>query len=925
MPSQRRRVRIRRFLEVLFLFSVGLCVWLGPLPISSFHSASLDGRVTAQPTSPTGSASQPLQQGLSRYQAGDFQGAIDIWQAALKAQAEQRPAHSTVLENETNLLKYLAKAHQQMGQADQTIAYLERAITIYRRQGNQQPLGRLLTEQAQVYSSLGQHRRAVALLCGTTEGGECSRDSALALARNQQDVEGEIAALGSLGNAHRFQGAYEQAMQELEASLKLATQIERLNYRIAALNSLGNLYASIARRDARRTQFATQSDDSEVAQKFKRNAADANNKALEYFEASLNLARSQADLPGEIRALLNLVLPYHRAAHADAVTQASTRQVNTTQVDTNQANAVLEQALKALERLPESRDKAYMAMKLANLTHLVALPPADSELDPTAQCLSQPMPASAVALLNRATTIAQQIGDRQAESYALGRLGHVAECQGKLEQALSLTQQAELAAVTDETLYLWQWQAGRIFKAQGRKPESLRAYEQSVQTLRKLRGTLAVASRDFQFDFRDTVDPVYRELAQLRLEQAVQPSALAELQKDLESALETIDGLRLAELENYFGDECSLETIAKPVSLVAAKTAVFNSILFRDRVALILTLPSSQEDSQAKGNSRIHWLQVSNQELTATVNDFRLKLEKRSDLENAYRAPARQLYDWLIRPFSTDLAKAQIDTLVFIQDGILRSIPMSTLHDGQQFLVEQYAIANTPSLTLVEPTQLQPQDLRVLAFGLTKPSVIDGQTFFEPLNQVKSEIDGIATALPGSKGLLDDQFTPDRLQQELQRSAYPVIHLATHGKFGIDARETFLVTGKLSSPPERNNQKLTMNELYQIISNTRRPDRPLELLALTACETAAGSDRDALGIAGISLQAGARSAVASLWQVDDRATEQLIVKFYQGLQQGLSRAKALQVAQRDWLATHARGRYRHPGYWAPFILVGSWL
>jgi CHAT domain-containing protein len=170
------------------------------------------------------------------------------------------------------------------------------------------------------------------------------------------------------------------------------------------------------------------------------------------------------------------------------------------------------------------------------------------------------------------------------------------------------------------------------------------------------------------------------------------------------------------------------------------------------------------------------------------------------------------------------------------------------------------------------------------------------------------------------------------LQQELEKNAYPVIHLATHGKFGIDARETFLVTGnkvgeirQKSATNEGFNQKLTMNELYQLISNTRNKDSRIELLTLTACETAVGSDREALGLAGISLQAGAESAIASLWQVDDVATVQLIAKFYQSWRSGLQKAKALQMAQIDWLKAHQKELYSHPGYWAPFVLIGNWL
>jgi CHAT domain-containing protein len=397
------------------------------------------------------------------------------------------------------------------------------------------------------------------------------------------------------------------------------------------------------------------------------------------------------------------------------------------------------------------------------------------------------------------------------------------------------------------------------------------------------------------------VEPVYRELTELQLRSTASD-------KTTVSALETIDGLRLAELQNYLGEDCTLTV--KPVALAQAKTAVFSTIILKEHIAVILTLPNSR--------SIVRWLPASSQTVRATVNDLRLKLENRADLANSYQAPAQQVYDWLIRPFVLDLQTAQIETLVFIQDGILRSIPMGALYDGKQFLVEQYAISSTLSLALIDPTELEQQSLKVLGFGLTKASSVPVSIFFEPLSFVKTELDRITQILPGSKKFINEAFTIDRLQQELTQNAFPIVHLATHGKFGIDSRDTFLVTGQQT---QNYNEKLTMNRLYQILQSV---DKPLELLILTACETAVGSDRDALGIAGISLQAGAKSAIASLWQVDDQATAELISQVYQNLSQGMGRAKALQTAQKSWLKTHSDTR-QHPGYWAALTLVGNWL
>lgn len=183
------------------------------------------------------------------------------------------------------------------------------------------------------------------------------------------------------------------------------------------------------------------------------------------------------------------------------------------------------------------------------------------------------------------------------------------------------------------------------------------------------------------------------------------------------------------------------------------------------------------------------------------------------------------------------------------------------------------------------------------------------------------ELTRIGEIIPGSKQLLDADFTRDRLQQELSQTAYPILHVATHGKFATDPGDTFIVTG--------DQKKLTFNELDRLLRTVSRNTEPLELLFLTACETATSNDRSALGLAGVAVQAGARSALATLWAVDDAATAQLATEFYTRLQQPqLSRAQALQAVQRALLegtVTVEGINATHPAYWAPFVLVGNWL
>jgi CHAT domain-containing protein/tetratricopeptide (TPR) repeat protein len=907
----------RRWLSILFLISLVFCLGLSQVSIT-FNPLALSRAVVAQTIDPS------IQQGLERYQSGDFQGAIFIWNEALNDRLN--------VETQITILKYLARAYSQVGEFDRAIASLDRAIDYYRKIGDRVQQGRMLTEQTQAYSNLGQQRRAIALLCGNSKELNCEKDSALAIARSTSDRLGEAAALGTLGNVYRLQGDYETSLQLLKKSLTIAEELKNSAYSIAAKNGLGNTYANLAKRDYRYAEFAANSGDRIAKDKFTQQGIESDRLAINYYEQTAIAARQQNNIIDESRAILNLATSYQRSFKSSPDTK------NT-----------LQKAFVLLDRIPDSRDKTYGSIRLANLLQQSAND--NSQLNPNVWCLPQ-IPAETVTLLERAIAISQRIGDRQAESFALGRLGHLYECQQNFTPAIKFTQQAQFAAQQIDSRYLWDWQMGRILQARGKTKEAIAAYENSVKVLKEIRSNLAIASRDFQFDFRDAVEPVYRELTALQLQANIASSnnsrtaltpnpfyvetlhatslhgrgepdmskmiwgryiTLENQSVNPESALKTIDSLRLAELQNYLGEDCAIAVIEKPVELINDRTAIFSTIFLQDRVAVILTLPKSPPI--------VRWLPVESQTVTATVNDLRFKLEQRFDLANTYQAPSKQIYDWLIDPFDRDLQAADIETLVFIQDGILRSIPMTALYDGKGFLIERYAIANALSLTLVDPTQLEPRSLRVLGFGLTKASsVTDPSTFFESLSYVKTELNGITTTIPGSKEFTDESFTIDRLTQELNQNTFPIVHLATHGKFGFDSQDTYLVTGKQT---EKYNEKLTMNQLYRILQ-TNQQGKPPELLTLTACETAVGNERDALGIAGISIQAGAKSAIASLWQVDDRATAEIIGQFYQNLSQGMGRAKALQVAQKSWLQAH-RGATNHPGYWAALTLVGNWL
>jgi CHAT domain-containing protein len=910
MPNRHRQFRVRRVLVVLFLSSLTFCLWPNHVPFTT-----LQARWPEVATAQSPNASLLVQQGIERYKTGDVQGAIASWQTALSAYQS-----TNNLANQAIVREKLAIAYRQIGQFEQAIDYWKQAIANSRSSGDFKKVGRLLTELAQTYSQLGQNKEAIALLCGASETDEhCPQreGSALQLARKFSDREGEAAALGSLGEAYRLRGKYDKAIETLEASLKIAEDINLSGYRSSVLNSLGNAYFSKAQLNEQRANSAKLRSAQTKASEFIKAATSDYKKALDYFNNSLELTRTQNERSGQMRTLLNLIQLYYHPKDSKLPVSA------------NEAEQKVQEALVLVEMLPDSPNKVYALIDLAELEQPVA---SSNFTSSQTQCSPHQLNDSqAEKLLQNAVSIAQNIKDSRSESFALGKLGHFYECRKDYDKALDFTKQARLAADQNlrakDSLYLWEWQAGRIFKAQAKEAEASRAYERAIMTLGDIRGSLLLAERDLQFSFRDTISSLYREFARAKLERAQSlPIASPEYQKELDLALDAIDSLKLAELQNYFGNDCVFAVFDKERvdDLEREDTAVFSSIILEDRTAIVISLPNPEYKFNPKAKRRLkkfQWINDS-QKLREEIKKFRVDIQKFYDPTDPFLTPAQNLYNWIIRPFTSDLDAAQIKTLVFIQDGLLRSVPMAALYDGQEFIVQKYAIATTPGLRLTSPKPLDFQGLRTLALGLTEAAIVDGEKF-KPLANVTEEVEQVTKLFPGSKKLLNEQFTPQSLEQELKQAVYPIIHMATHGQFGTIPEDSFLVTG--------NNQKITITQLESDIRRFSGGSEPVELLALTACQTGIGDDRATLGMAGITVQAGVRSALASLWYVDDAFTQELVAKFYDNLrsrsaapsgQSQMSKAEALKEAQK---ALINQNKKIHPAQWAPFILIGNWL
>lgn len=270
---------------------------------------------------------------------------------------------------------------------------------------------------------------------------------------------------------------------------------------------------------------------------------------------------------------------------------------------------------------------------------------------------------------------------------------------------------------------------------------------------------------------------------------------------------------------------------------------------------------------------------------------------------------AKQIYTWLIAPIIPTLTQNHINTLVFILDGNLRNIPLAALYNGEKYLVENYQIALAPSLQLFQAQPRARDRIQILAGGLT---AANGE--LSPLPGVEREIQLLSQKMPTTT-LLNEQFTIDKLQAKLQKPSYSIMHLATHGQFSSKASNTFIKTW---------NGEINIERLSRLMSDRNlKGSLPIDLLVLSACQTAKGDERATLGLAGVAVRSGARSTLASLWTVSDESTADLMGAFYKELlTSGVSKAEALRLAQLELLK---KPEFKHPYYWAAFILVGNWL
>jgi len=855
---------------------------LTPLCNSSLHQERLCGSISSQLNS-----SSLLQQGKTLYETEQFTEAIKIWRQAERNFAANQDILNqsltlsflslayqklgdwqiakTTIDQSLNLLQTISDTNQEklpflaialntqgrlqqsLGQSENALATLQKATAAYKKANDEEGIIGSLVNLAQTWQILGFYRRASATLTELEQR-----------LQNQSNPTLKIKGLLSLSVALRASGDLEKARQLSQQSLEIAEKIQSPAYISTALLNLGNTELALAKRTE---SFAEDAADNQQVKQLKQ-------AALAAYQKAANLSNSSiTKLPAQVNQMRLLI---------------ETNQGDTAQILWSEIQSQLAQT-------PPSRTKIFAQINLAN-----------SLLKSVNSNLSIIHQKNLSKLLATAVQEAKNLGDKRAESYALGTLGELYGKTGQFSDAEQLTkqalQEANLINATD-IQYLWEWQLGRLYKSQKIWHNAIIAYDQAVNSLKSLRSDLVTINPEVQFSFRDSVEPVYRELVDLLLQAS--PTSPVN-QTNLIQARQVIESLQLAELDNFFREAC-LDAKPEQIDNLDLKAAVIYPVILPDRLEIILSLPQ-----QPLRNYKII---VPQKQVENTINQLEQALGIRHSNQEERLRISQQVYDWLIQPIVADLKASAVQTLVFVLDGAWRNIPMAALYDGQQYLVEQYSIALTPGLQLLKTQPLNRERLRALTGGLS-----EAREGYSALPGVRMELQQINAEVPGIT-LLNQDFTSASLERQVETLPFPVVHLATHGQFSSNSEQTFILAW---------DGPINVKQLDELL-RTRNPNLPnqIELLVLSACETATGDRRAALGLAGVAVRAGARSTLATLWKVSDESTAALMSEFYRELANpGITKAEALRRAQVTLLKNP---RYRNPYFWAPYVLVGNWL
>lgn len=508
--------------------------------------------------------------------------------------------------------------------------------------------------------------------------------------------------------------------------------------------------------------------------------------------------------------------------------------------------------------------------------------------------------------------------------------------------ALHIAEQAILLS-EKETNATSRWQLlaqkAQLERAQGHIEAALRDYSEAFERAESLRKDFPKWDDQGQSWFSSHVSPIYLERVSLLVDRVANLNNETVRRDFLMEAIFTLESINRSALEEFLGHACGVpdrKSNSSDLLLKGEKGVAFlYPLVNKDRVMILLAAGGGIQAFPIRGPSA-----------PSIIQKMHTLARMLSNPSSNPEPLAKELFTILLAPLSEDLKRNKTETLVIIPDRHFRKIPFAALHDGEAYIGTRYNFSTLTGITLFNPLEEESSTgEKILLAGVSSPGpVVDqlpetikkevmfsakarSRALASPLSGHENNHDIMthALALPGVQKeieslepmsemtMLNQGFTLEALRASLREHNYSALHIASHGLIGKRADASYILAY---------DDLIRFEALDTYLQAGGRSGKKLGLLTLSACHTAEGDDQAPLGLSGLALRAGIPRAMGSLWPVDDTATVDLMRTFYRELiHQGTSASKALRVAQQE---VSKDPRFKHPYYWAPFILVGQW-
>ncbi|KAB8317449.1 tetratricopeptide repeat protein [Tolypothrix campylonemoides VB511288] len=941
------------------------------------------GTLQAQkPESLKTEADRLYDQGVDQYESGQFQKSLETYQKVL-AIYQQIGEKDDIAKT----LYAIGIIYNQTSQYYKARDVLKQALVIYQELGDKESISDTLNSLGAVSKNLGQYPQALEFY-----------QQALAISQkvnigisNKETQETIALILNNIGLVYQSMGQYSQALEYYQQSLSLNQKIEDKLGIGNSLNSIGGVYYETGQY-SQALKFFQQALANVQNAKEPTSANILNNiglvyselgqysKALKFYQQALAIRKNLGDQDGKATTLHNIgfaynnmkkysqAIDYYKQALAAFKKIGNQPKMGSTLNNIGFAYQQLGQYSQALESLQQGlRILQQVGDRAVAGRTFDSMGSAYKGIGNYSQAL---------ASYQQALLLSREVGDRVAERITLSNIGDLLARQNKpqlaiifYKQSVNITQsiRAELRSLPREQQQSYTatiadtyrrladllLQQNRVLEAQ--QVLDLLKIQELDDYLGDVRGYQRTAKKVESLFPEQSINQGLKVVADKQIQISRQ---LSELQKIPPNNRKPDQMAKIVELEanliaefNQFIDSPEVNAWLEQLSPKAAQQIIplehLNSLrdnlkrlnqnavllyplILDNRLELVLTSPNTPPIHRS--------VTVKKEELNRAIVEFRSALE---NPESDATVPAQKLYEYLIKPIEKDLANADAKTIIYAPDGPLRYIPLAALYDGKKWLAQRFRTNNITALSLTElDTQPLPQ-IKVLAGATTQRHVVKLESTslpFKALEYAGAEVNNLATMMPGTKTLLDNDFNRESMISYL--NVYSIIHMATHAKFVNGKPEySFILMGDGNLITLPDIQKLSLPNV--------------DLVVLSACETAVGDQigkgEEILGFGYQIQRTGARAAIASLWSVSDGGTQALMNAFYAFLSQGkITKAEALRQAQaamitsdysgvtqdqdrgilkstREKLPPKVANRLSHPYYWAPFILIGNGL